>query len=62
MLVLTRKVGESLIIADDIKITICAVNNSQIRIGIQAPRDVEIHREEIYARIKNEKENTGSSQ
>ncbi len=56
MLVLTRKVGESLIIADDIKVTICALNDSQIKVGIQAPRDVEIHREEVYIRIKREKE------
>ncbi len=56
MLVLTRKVGESLIIGDNIKITICAVNNSQIRVGIQAPKDIEIHREEIYEKIKKEKE------
>ena len=55
MLVLTRKVGESLIIGDNIKITICAVNNSQIRVGIQAPKDIEIHREEIYEKIKKEK-------
>lgn len=61
MLVLTRKVGESLIIADDIKITICAVNNSQIRVGIQAPKDVEIHREEIYERIKKGKEETSDN-
>ncbi len=61
MLVLTRKVGESLIIADDIKITICAVNNTQIRVGIQAPKDVEIHREEIYERIKKAKEETSNN-
>ncbi len=60
MLVLTRKVGESLIIGDNIKITICAVNNSQIRVGIQAPKDIEIHREEIYERIKKEKESSGN--
>ena len=59
MLVLTRKVGESLIIGDNIKITICAVNNSQVRVGIQAPKDIEIHREEIYERIKKEKEGSG---
>lgn len=61
MLVLTRKVGESLIIADDIKITICAVNNTQIRVGIQAPKDVEIHREEIYERIKKGKEEASNN-
>ncbi len=52
MLVLTRKVGESLIIDDDIKITICALNNSQIRLGIQAPKDIMVHREEVYEKIK----------
>ena len=60
MLVLTRKVGESLIIGDNIKITICAVNNSQIRVGIQAPKDIQIHREEIYEKIKKEKEQEAS--
>lgn len=58
MLILTRKVGESLIIADDIKVTICAQNKSQIRVGIQAPKDIQVHREEVYIRIKTERENT----
>lgn len=56
MLILTRKVGETLIIGDDITVTICAVKNSQVRVGIKAPREVEIHREEIYERIQKEKE------
>ena len=56
MLILTRKVGETLIIGDDITVTICAVKNSQVRVGIKAPKDVEIHREEIYERIQKEKE------
>jgi len=55
MLVLTRKVGETLIIGDDIRITICAVNNSQVRVGIMAPKEVGVHREEIYERIQSEK-------
>ena len=54
MLVLTRKVGETLVIGDDIKITICAVNNSQVRVGIKAPKEISVHREEIYERIQNE--------
>ncbi len=56
MLILTRKVGETLIIGDDITVTICAVKNSQVRVGIKAPKDVDIHREEIYERIQKEKE------
>ncbi|HHH36273.1 MAG TPA: carbon storage regulator [Gammaproteobacteria bacterium] len=56
MLILTRKVGETLVIGDDITVTICAVKNSQVRVGIQAPKDVEIHREEIYERIQKERE------
>jgi len=56
MLVLTRKVGESLIINDDIVITICALKDSKIRIGIQAPKDISVHREEIYKRIKESDE------
>lgn len=56
MLILTRKVGETLIIGDDITVTICAVKNSQVRVGIKAPRHIDIHREEIYERIQKEKE------
>ncbi len=59
MLILTRKVGETLVIGDDITVTICAVKNSQVRVGIKAPRHVEVHREEIYERIQKEKENQG---
>ena len=51
MLILTRKIGQSLIIGDDIKITILADNYGQIKIGIDAPRDVTVHREEVYERI-----------
>ncbi|WP_339673175.1 carbon storage regulator CsrA [Dasania marina] len=51
MLVLTRRVGETLIIGDDVKITVLASKGNQVRIGITAPKDVEVHREEIYDRI-----------
>ena len=54
MLILTRRVGEKLIINDDIHVNVLAVKGSQVRIGIEAPSDVEIYREEIYDRIKNE--------
>lgn len=55
MLILTRKTNESLIINDDIKVTILAVNGNQIKIGIDAPKEVSIHREEVYERIQKEK-------
>ena len=51
MLILTRRVGESLKIGDDVTVTVLASKGNQIRIGIDAPRDVEVHREEIYERI-----------
>ncbi|MBF0143175.1 MAG: carbon storage regulator CsrA [Magnetococcales bacterium] len=54
MLILTRRIGESLNIGDDIKITLLGIKGNQVRIGIDAPRDVEVHREEIYDKIKRE--------
>ncbi|HDR1308267.1 TPA: carbon storage regulator CsrA [Pasteurella multocida] len=51
MLILTRKVGESLLIGDDISITILNIRGNQVKIGIKAPKDVSVHREEIYQRI-----------
>ncbi|WP_248919123.1 carbon storage regulator CsrA [Pseudomonas entomophila] len=52
MLVIGREIGEVIVIADDIKIQVMAVENGQVRFGIQAPRDVEVHRVEVYKRIK----------
>lgn len=57
MLILSRKVGEKLIIGEDIVVTILGVNSGQIRIGIDAPKDVDVHREEVWKRIKEEKGN-----
>ena len=57
MLILTRRVGEKLIIGEDVTVSILSVKGHQIRVGIEAPRDVQIHREEIYLRIQEERKN-----
>jgi carbon storage regulator len=55
MLILTRRVGETLMIGNDVTVTVVAVNGNQVRIGIGAPKDVAVHREEIYDRVQAEK-------
>lgn len=57
MLILIRRVSEVLTIGDDIKITILGVKGNQVRIGVAAPKEIEVHREEIYLRIQAEKNN-----
>ena len=52
MLVLTRKIGEVIRINDEITMTVLAVKNNQVRIGVEAPKDVQVHREEVYQRIQ----------
>lgn len=55
MLILTRRVGETLIIGDDVTVTVLGVKGHQVRIGINAPKDVSVHREEIYKMILKER-------
>ena len=54
MLILTRRVGETVVIGDDVTVTVLGVKGNQVRLGINAPRDVAVHREEIYERIRRE--------
>ncbi len=56
MLILTRRISESVIIGDEVKITVLGVKGNQVRLGIDAPKTVSVHREEIYQRIQQEKQ------
>lgn len=55
MLILTRRVGETLMVGDEVSLTVLGVKGNQVRIGVNAPRDVAVHREEIYQRIQHER-------
>lgn len=63
MLILTRRVGETLMVGDDVTVTVLGVKGNQVRIGVDAPKDVAVHREEIYQRIQreNEEDETGAN-
>lgn len=61
MLILTRRVGETLMVGDEVTVTVLGVKGNQVRLGVNAPRDVAVHREEIYERIKREQGGEGET-
>jgi carbon storage regulator len=61
MLILTRRVGETVMIGNDVTVTVLGVKGNQVRVGINAPKTVAVHREEIFERIKREQDGTGGS-
>lgn len=62
MLILTRRISESVIIGDEVKVTVLGVKGNQVRLGIDAPKTVSVHREEIYQRIQQEKGGVSSQE
>jgi carbon storage regulator len=56
MLILTRRVGETVMIGNDVTVTVLGVKGNQVRVGVNAPKEIAVHREEIYERIKREEE------
>ena len=62
MLILTRRVGETLMVGDDVTVTVLGVKGNQVRIGVNAPKNVAVHREEIYDRIRKENTEEGGAE
>ena len=61
MLILTRRVGETVVIGDDVDVTVLGVKGNQVRLGVKAPKEIAVHREEIYQRIAREKGRNGQA-
>ncbi|MFO7324264.1 MAG: carbon storage regulator CsrA [Pseudomonadota bacterium] len=61
MLILTRRVGEAVVIGEEVTVTVLGVKGNQVRIGVNAPKSVTVHRDEIYERIKNERDSERSA-
>ena len=61
MLILTRRIGETVVIGNDVDVTVLGVKGNQVRLGVKAPREITVHREEIYQRIHGDKPGNGDA-